>query len=322
MHLATKTIGAIAASAMTTVLTLGAVQAQEDYPSRPITLIIPAGAGGSHDLTARAFTSVANQYLGQPIVVELRPGGGGAIGSEEVAQAEPDGYTLLFGGPNWSSTLPAVEGRSRGPDDLEAVCRINYSPVMVAARLDAPYQTFDEMIAWAKENPGELVFGNAGPWSQADLTWKQISEITGIETRSVPHDGGGPSTVALLGGHVDVAINPTTTFFTYLQSGQIRPLAILDDERDPNFPDVPTAKELGVDVTYNLWRGVLAPKGTPEEVIQELSDACGEMVQDETVTAMISRLGDRVQYLSGEDFEPVWREEFELHRRLGEELRQ
>jgi tripartite-type tricarboxylate transporter receptor subunit TctC len=317
MHVALRTVFA---AAFATALSSGATIAQ-DFPTKPITLIIPAGAGGSHDLTARAVMSVAHQYLGQPVVIELRPGGGGAIGSEEVAQAEPDGYTLLFGGPNWSTTLPAVEGRSRGPDDLDAVCRINYSPVMVAAHPDAPYDTFQDMIAWAKEHPGELVFGTAGPWSQADLTWKQISQITGIESRVVPHDGGGPSTTALLGHHVDVAINPTTTFFAYIQSGQLKPLAVLDDERDPNFPDVPTAKELGVDVTYNLWRGILAPKGTPQPIIQKLSDACKQMTEDKTVVALIGKLGDRIQYLSAEEFEPVWQAEFDLHKKLGETLK-
>jgi tripartite-type tricarboxylate transporter receptor subunit TctC len=296
------------------------VQAQ-DFPTKPVTLIIPSGAGGSHDLTARAVTSVANEYLGQPIIIQLKPGGGGAIGSDQVAKANPDGYTILFGGPNWSTTLPAVEGRSKGPNDLDPICRINYSPVMVATKPDAPYKTFKEMIAWAKANPGKLVFGNAGPWSQADLTWKQISRITGIESRNVPHDGGGPSTVALLGGHVDVAINPTTTFISYIQAGKLRPLAVLDDQRDPSFPDVPTAKEEGVDVVYYLWRGMLAPKGTPRPVIEKLAAACKKMTEDKTVEAMIKSFGDRIQYLGPDEFGKVWRAEFDLHKELGTSLK-
>jgi len=309
-----------AVSALAWALTLNTAHAQE-FPTKPITLIIPAGAGGSHDMTARAVTSVANEYLGQPIIIQLKPGGGGAIGSDQVARATADGYTLLFGGPNWSTTLPAVEGRSKGPNDLDPVCRINYSPVMVATRPDAPYKTFKEMIAWAKANPGKLVFGNAGPWSQADLTWKQISRITGIESRNVPHDGGGPSTLALLGGHVDVAINPTTTFMSYLQAGKLRPLAVLDDERDPNLPDVPTAKEEGVDVVYYLWRGMLAPKGTPRPVVEKLADACKKMTEDKTVQAMIKSFGDRIQYLGPDEFGKVWRAEFELHKELGSSLK-
>lgn len=322
MRTVTRGFAAIAA-VLTAALFFGAAQAQDaaNYPSKPIKLIIPAGAGGSHDLTARAFTSVASQYLGQPIIIELKPGGGGAIGSDLVAKADPDGYTLLFGGPNWSTTLPAVEGRSKGPDDLDPVCRINYSPVMAATRPGMPYDTFKEMIDWAKAHPGELVFGNAGPWSQADLTWKQISKITGIKTKNVPHQGGGPSTLALLGGHVDVAINPTTTFISHIQAGKLLPLAILDEERDPTFPNVPTAKELGVDVVYNLWRGVLVPKGTPKPIIEKLASACEKMVQDKSVVSMINKLGDRVQYLGPEAFDKFWRAEFALHKELGESLK-
>jgi tripartite-type tricarboxylate transporter receptor subunit TctC len=321
------TIGAVATLAATLFVT--AAQSQDasknakaaDFPKKPITLVIPVGAGGSHDLTARAVTSVANQYFGQPIIVELKPGGGGAIGSAMVASAAPDGYTLLFGGTNWSTTLPAVEGRSKGPDDLQAVCRINYSPVMVAARPDAPYKTFKEMIAWAKANPGKLVFGHTGPWGQADLTWKQISKITGIETRSVPHNGGGPLTVALLGGHVDVGTNPTTSFMSQIQAGKIRPLAVLDDKRDTDFPDVPTAKEQGVDVSYQLWRAILAPKDTPRPIIEKLAEACKKMVEDKSVVALIKKLGDEVNYLGPDEFEKVWRAEFKAHKELGESLK-
>ena len=140
-----------------------AAEKGKEFPTKPVTLIIPVGAGGSHDLTARAVTSVAINYLGQPIIIQLKPGGGGAIGSEQVAKAAPDGYTLLFGGMGWSSTLPAVEGRSKGPDDLMAVCRINYSPTILVARADAPFKTLKEMIDYAKANPEKLIFANTGP---------------------------------------------------------------------------------------------------------------------------------------------------------------
>jgi tripartite-type tricarboxylate transporter receptor subunit TctC len=289
----------------------------ENFPAKPITLIIPVGAGGSHDLTARALTSVATDYLGQPVIVQLKPGGGGAIASTLVANAAPDGYTLLFGGPGYNTTLPAIEGRSKGPDDLVPICRINYSREIVTVRSDAPYKTFKEMLDWAKENPGKLVFGNTGPWGAGDLPWKLIMKQTGITSRSVPHDGGGPAMVALLGGHVDVTIGLTAYTLPQIKAGKVRALAVLDDRRDPKMPDVPTCKEYGVDVNYVVWRSVLAPKGIPRPIVDKLAEGFKRMTEDKSVTAMIKQYGDEVYYLGPDEFEKLWREEYKVHKELG-----
>jgi tripartite-type tricarboxylate transporter receptor subunit TctC len=296
------------------------VRAQE-FPTKPITLVIPMGAGGSHDLTARAVTSVAADYLGQPIIIQLKPGGGGAIGSEIVAKAAPDGYTLCFGGPGWSSILPAVEGRSKGPDQLDAVCRINYSPTIIVARPDAPYKTFKEMLAWGKANPGQLIFGNTGPWGASDTPWKLIMKETGITSKVVPHDGGGPALVAILGGHIDLSGLFMAQSLPHVQTGKLRALAVLDDRRDPALPDVPTAKEEGVNVVFLMWRGVLAPKGTPRPVIDKLTLAFKKMTEDKSVLAMIQRLGDEINYLGADEFGKVWQEEYQTYKKLGESLK-
>jgi tripartite-type tricarboxylate transporter receptor subunit TctC len=293
------------------------VVAAADFPTKPITLVIPVGAGGSHDLTARAVTSVATEYLGQPIIIQLKPGGGGAIGSEFVAKSAPDGYTLLFGGPGWSSAFPAIEGRSKGPDDLVAVCRINYSPTIIVCRADAPYKNFKEMIEWAKANPGKLVFANTGPWGQADLPWKLIIKETGIVTKIVPYDGGGPAVIAVLGGHADLNGGLSPTLMPQIKAGKLRALVVLDYQRDKDLPNVPTAKEEGVNVVNFLWRGVLAPKGTPRPVIERLAAAFKKMTEDKTVTAMIRQFGDEIQYLGPDEFGKLWREEYESYKELG-----
>jgi tripartite-type tricarboxylate transporter receptor subunit TctC len=299
----------------------GVWAAEKDFPSKPVTLIIPVGAGGSHDVTARAVTSVAATYLGQPVIVQLKPGGGGAIGSEIVAKAAPDGYTLLFGGMGWSSTLPAVEGRSKGPDDLMAVCRINYSPTIIVARPDLPFKTFKEMIEYAKANPDRLIFGNTGPWGQADLPWKMIVKQTGIKAKNVPYDGGGPSLLAVLGGHADMTGGLVSALLPHIKSGKLRALAVLDNKREEQLPDVPTAKELGVNVVNLMWRAVLAPKGTPRPVIDKLALAFKHMSEDKSVTSMIKQLGDEVQYMGPDEFGKLWREEFEAQKELGKSLK-
>lgn len=288
-----------------------------EFPTKPVTLIIPFGAGGSHDLTARAVTSVSADYLGQPVLVQLKPGGGGAIASDFVAKAAPDGYTLLFGGTGPNTTLPAIEGRSKGPDDLIAVCRINYSPAVIVARADAPFKTFKEMIAWAKANPGKLIFGNTGPWGAGDLSWKMIVKETGIEAKNVPHDGGGPALMAVLGGHVDVSGLFTAQTLPHIQAGKLRALAVTDMVRDPALKDVPTCKEEGVNAVYLMWRGVLAPKGTPRPIVEKLAEAFKKMCEDKSVIPMIKRFGDEIHYLGPDEFTKVWREEFEIQKELG-----
>ena len=296
------------------------VQAQ-DYPTKPVTLVVPMGAGGSHDLTARAVTSVAVDYLGQPVIIQLKPGGGGAIGSEFAAKAAPDGYISLMGGPGPNTTLPAVEGRSKGPDDLAAVCRINYSPIIIVARPDGPYKTLREMVEWAKANPGKVVFGNGGPWGPSDLPWKMIMKETGIKTKVVPYDGGGPALIALLGGHIDISGQFAIAILPHIKAGKVRALAVLDNKRDPDFPNVPTAKEEGVNVVYLMWRGVLVPKGTPQPIIEKLAAAFKKMTEDKTVLAMIKQFGEGIHYLGPDEFTKEWREEYEAHKELGRQFK-
>ena len=292
------------------------VQAQE-YPTKPVTLVIPFGAGGSHDMTARAVTSVAAEYLGQPILVQLKPGGGGAIASDFVSKAAPDGYTLLFGGSGPNTTLPAIEGRSKGPDDFVAVCRVNYSPSVIVARPDAPFKTFKEMLAWAKSNPGKLVFGNTGPWGAGDLSWKLIVKETGIDAKNVPHDGGGPALVAVLGGHVDVSGLFSAQTLPHIQAGKLRALAVTDTERDPSLRDVPTCKEAGVNMVYLMWRGVLAPKGTPRGIVDKLAEAFKKMAWNKSVVPMITQLGDEIHFMGPDEFARAWREEYQTQKELG-----
>jgi tripartite-type tricarboxylate transporter receptor subunit TctC len=289
----------------------------QEFPTKPITLINPMGAGGSHDLVLRAVTSVAHDYLGQPMVMQIRAGGGGAIGSESVARAVPDGYTLLVGGPGWNSILPAVEGRSKGPDDLVAICRINYSPTIIVARPDAPFKTFKEMIAWAKANPDKLTYGHTGPWGAADMPWKEIMKKAGITSKVVPHDGGGPALIAILGGHIDVSGSFAAQSTAHIKSGKLRLLAVLDNKRDPDFPDAPTAKEEGVDVVFLMWRGVLAPKGTPRPVIDKLAAAFKKMTEDKSVVDMLKKFGDPPNYLGPDEFGKLWRAEYESYKEIG-----
>lgn len=307
---------ALAATALALALAAAPVPAAEDFPTKPVTLIIPVGPGGSHDLTARAMVSVIPHYLGQPIIIQLRPGGGGAIGSQQVASAKPDGYTVLFGGPGWASALPAIEGRSVGPEGLVAVARINYSPVVFMAHPDAPFKTLKEMVGWAKANPGKLIHGHTGPWGAGDLPMKQMMKEYGFQAQIVPYDGGGPALLAILGGHIQTTIALTAQSLPHIRAGKLRPIGILDAKRHPELPEVPTSVEQGINVTYSIWRAVLAPKGTPRPVIEKLADAIKKTTEDKSFQALIKQLGDEPGYAGPDEFAKEWQKEYELHKEI------
>jgi tripartite-type tricarboxylate transporter receptor subunit TctC len=283
----------------------------QDFPMKPIKLIIPSQAGGGHDMTFRAVASVAQDYLGQPIILQLEPGGLGAIGSDQVAKARPDGYTLLAGGAGWSSAAPAIEGRSKGPEALEAVCRINYNSIMIIARGDGPWKTFKELMAWIKENPGKLVVGVGARFIQDDYFWKRLMKDQGISLRIVPYQGGGAQLLAILGGHSDVGGALTAMYAPYKGTGKLTPLLWLDTQRHPMIPDIPTSVEEGYNIISRNWRGVLAPKGTPGPIIQKLAAAFKKMTEDVSVKNMIKSYGDDIQFLGPEEFSKAWRDEFE-----------
>ena len=311
LRAATLVLGALVGAVAPSVLA-----AAEDFPTKPVTLILPVGAGGSHDLTARPMVPLFQQYLGQPLIIQLKPGGGGAIGSQQVASAKPDGYTLLFGGPGWSSALPAIEGRSVGPEGLVAVARVNYSPVVFIARPDAPFKTLKEMVEWAKANPGKLVHGNTGSWGAGDLPMKQMMKEYGFQAQIVPHDGGGPALLAILGGHIHTTIALTAQSLPHIQAGKLRAIGILDTKRHPDLPEVPTSVEQGINVTYTIWRGVLAPKGTPRPVIEKLAAGIKKITEDKAFREAIKQLGDEPGYLGPDEFAKEWQREYDLHKEI------
>ena len=290
--------------------------AAQDFPTKPIELALPFGPGGSHDLTARALVSVAHQYLGQPLLVVLKPGGGGAVGSQYVSKAKPDGYTLLFGGTGPNTIFPLVQKAPTGPDQFLPVARINHSPTIFAVRADAPWKTFREVIDHAKRNPGKFNFANTGPWGAADFPMRMIARAAGIDYNNIPYDGGGPALLAVLGGHADATFGFSAQFLPQIAAGKIRVLAVSDTKRIHDLPNVPTLREEGIDVVFTMWRTVLAPKGIPQAAVEKLEAALRQVSQDKSFQALIKQLGDEIHFLGGKEFESVWRQEYEAFARV------
>ena len=289
----------------------------QQYPTKPIVTVIPMSAGGSSDLLMRCVVGVANNYLEQRIILEIKAGGSGAIGTDYVVKAAPDGYTLLAGGPAWISVLPAIEGRIGGPNDLDGICQINYDSPFAFVRSDSPFKTLEDVIQHAKANPGKLVYGNTGPWGATDIVWKKVKRQTGIETRDVPHRGGMEPILGVLGGQLDFTISGYASAVSFVEAKKLRVIAYFGPERSVDLPDVPTAKEKGINVVFEFRRSVLAPKGTPRPIISKLAGVFKKITEDPSFIAMIKKIGQEVHYLGTEDFIKAWREEYEEYKELG-----
>ena len=311
-----KTVWVCFGLVLFSVFVLQAAEAQQ-YPAKPVTLVIPFGPGSATDVLMRAVLTVTPNYMEQPFVIELKPGGGGAIGTDFAAKAAPDGYTLLCGGPGPNSTLPAIEGRSKGPEYFEAVCQINSSSSFTLVRGDSQFKTLKDVVQWAKANPGKLVFGHTGVWGAADLFWKELKHKTGIVTRDVSHDGGGPMLTALLGGHIEIGITAPPVAMPHIQAGKLRALTYNLNKRFGQLPTVPTAKEEGFNVVDYYWRTVLAPKGTPRPIINKLAAVFKKVTEDKAFIDMIAKFGEEPDYLGPEEFAKVWQEEYEARKELG-----
>lgn len=289
----------------------------QEYPTKPVNLIIPFGPGGGHDLSARAITPVASKYLGKQIILHHKPGGGGAIAASEVARAKPDGYTLLLGGIGPNCALPAIEkGRGAGPDDIAGVCQVIGYPEVIVSRANAPFKNLKQMVEYAKANPDKMVYATSGPWGIIDIVAKSLIQKTGMTARIAHFDGGGPAMLAVLGGHADVTDCTPYSGSAQIKAGKLIPMAVLDYQRHPAYPDVPTAREQGIDLVFFPWISVNAPKGTPPEIIKKLSLAFKNMIDDQATREISKKTGIEPRYLGTEEFVKGWRAQYEEFQKL------
>jgi len=318
MRITRRLTGGLVFAALALGLTLKPAAAQ--YPEKPITLIIPLGAGGSHDLNARVFTSILPEYIGQPVVVKLMPGASGQTGTAAAAGAPADGYTLLFS-HNYFDQLQQhiVELPYQPTEDFVTVARLNTAPLSVVVRSDSDWTSLEQMFTWAKEHPGELKFGHSGQWGAVMVPGVQLLQQAGLDASLTPFQGGGPALQALLAGDVDF-----TMAFPSVIEGQgdaVRVLASAGEER--LYPDVPTLRELGYEQDIGVMhRIVLAPRGTPDEVLQTLRDGFAQLPEDTTYRNLMARLGeDPATYMDGAAYEERRPQQSEAFQQLIESFK-
>ena len=275
--------------------------AQAEFPDKPVTLVIVASAGGSHDLTARVLTSVIPTYLGAPMIVKLSPGAAGQLATAEVARAAPDGYTILYSldsidqVPQLIADVPYDSNR-----DLIALAQLSTQPFNVVVRGDSPFKTLEDMMTHARANPGKLKFAHSGEWGPAMLFGGSLLGLSGIEVNYIAYAGGGPSMQALLAGDGDFTAQAPSTIAA--QGDKVRVLVTPGSKR--MYDDVPTTEELGLTEAYGVFRrAVFAPRGTPPDRVAKLRQAFIDVQKDKTYVRLMSRIGENTNFVDGETYE-------------------
>jgi tripartite-type tricarboxylate transporter receptor subunit TctC len=281
-----------------------------DYPGKPITLINPMAPGGTLDFQARAFATLVEKYLGQPVVVINKPGASGMIGGLQGAQAAPDGYTLTVGSSNNACTIEWELANGRKPafvrSDFVTIGSFTMSPTLVIVPYNSPWKTLGDLIRDCKANPGHYAFSSGGLYQGSHIPAELLMKAAGFKARHVPTTGGGPAITAVVGGHVDFATQFPATSIPIAEGKKLRILAVQSNQRIAAIPDVPKVGELGIDAEWYLWVGILAPKKTPMDIVKKLREATDKLVKEPTFISTIEKTGDKMRYMNGEELTRFW----------------
>lgn len=285
-------------------LPLGAAQAQDTFPSKPIRLVVTYPAGGSSDLMARIMGQKLSEYWKTPVVIESKPGAAGSIGMEFAARQAPDGYTFVIGNLGPAAVNPII---TRVPYNMEKdfipVALTATGPNILVVPVTSPYKTLGELLAAAKARPGTISFGTSGPGSMAHLGGELIMRQSGARLVMVPYKGGGQAVNDLLAGHVDMMVSDALPVSQFIKTNRLRPLAITSGQRSPLFPDIPTFAEAGLNglVAENWW-GAFLPAGTPKAIVDAYHAALVKVMADPDLKEKFAGLGVEAQASSQAEF--------------------
>ena len=284
------------APVLLSAMLVGPLAAQSDFPSKPITIVVPFPPAGSTDVLGRILAVALSKQLQQPVNVENTGGAGGTIGAGRVARSAPDGYTVLFHNMAHSSAQALYAKLPYDPiTDFEPLGLVTDVPMILVARKDFPSDNLPGLITYAKANPGKVNFSNAGVGATSHLCELLLGSVTGSKWTSVPYKGTGPALMDMLGGQVDLICDQPASTLVHIKSGKLKPIAVASKARVGSVPDVPTFGEAGLQgFELAVWHGLYAPKGTPKPVLDKLATALRAALKDPVLVQRFQEMSSQI----------------------------
>lgn len=283
----------------TNLLIFSSVHAQ-NYPNRPVSIIVPLAPGGISDLTARPLASALSQLTGQSFIVENKPGAGGAMGAAYAANQKPDGYKLMVGLTSMLVIPEAEKVAGKQPsyevNQFIPIAKVSADPVLLLVKADSPWKTVEDFIKDARNRPGVLSYSSSGLFGAIHVPMEMVAQAAGIKLIHVPYQSGGQSMAALLGGQVDITIQAPGVANPHIKAGKIRALATYGNTRTKVLADIPTLKELGYDVEFYIWVSLFTPKGTPTEVANKLRTLVRQAIDEPVFVNAMSNMSAPIFY--------------------------
>ncbi|MDO8440887.1 MAG: tripartite tricarboxylate transporter substrate binding protein [Polaromonas sp.] len=261
------------------LLATGQSFAQQSYPNKPIRFILPYPPGGSTDTFSRIITQKLSDSLGQPVVVDNRPGGNTIIGTDALAKSAPDGYTIGLVASTYAINPSLFKLPYDSTKDLTPIIQAGFSSLVLVVHPSMPVKTLKEFLAYAKANPGKLNYGTVGSGGITHLASEMFEDVAGIDTVSVPYKGTALMLTDLIGGQLNYALDTPVTSIPHLKSGKLRGIAVASPKRSPAMPDIPTMAEAGLPFEVVAWLGIIAPAGTPKEIVNKLNADINNILQ-------------------------------------------
>ena len=292
------------------LLALCASARAQDYPSKPITMVVPFPPGGVAEIVGRPLASLMEKTLKQPVILINRPGAGGAVGMASVARGPADGYTILMGLS--SISIFPVSDRINGKEppyelkDFAPIALVTADPTVLVVRADGPYKTVKDFVEAAKAQPGKINYSSSGVYGTLHVAMEMFANAAGIKLFHIPYQGGGPAVTALLAGQVEASPQGPAAAIGQIRAGKMRALATWGTERLKLLPEIPTLKELGYDAEFYIWSGLFAPAATRAPIVMKLRQAVREAATSAEFTAAMEKVSTPVSYLDAPEFQKYW----------------